>query len=303
MKAFILAGLLAAASPAAALSQALEPVSQSNIVIGESFSLDAPSLGDEREINVWLPPFYDELEEPLNAVYLVDGAQDQDFVHIAGLAQLGALSWQYEPFILVGVQTKNRLLELTRPAADPRYQAQFEDQGGSEDFLAFLTETVIPFIDSRYETSDRRALIGESLAGLFVTDTFLNAPASFTDYIAVSPSLWWDEQAAGQAASALLAAHDDADRSLYITMADEGGTMQAGLDHLLEALENHAPEGLDWIYVDRSQTETHSTIFHPAALDAFRTLFTLPPYEYGEAPWYLVEGGEPPAGEDAPDQP
>ena len=303
MKAFILAGLLAAASPAVALSQASQPVSQSNIVIGESFILDAPSLGDEREINVWLPPFYDELEEPLNVVYLVDGAQDQDFVHIAGLAQLGALSWQYEPFILVGVQTKNRLLELTRPAADPRYQDQFADQGGSEDFLAFLTETVIPFVDSRYETSDRRALIGESLAGLFVTDTFLNAPASFTDYIAVSPSLWWDEQAAGQAAATLLSAHDDAERSLYLTMADEGGTMQAGLDHLLEALENHAPEGLDWIYVDRSQTETHSTIFHPAALDAFRTLFTLPPYEYGEAPWYLVEGGEPPAEVDAPDQP
>lgn len=303
MKTLVLAGLLAALSPAAALAQSAEPVSQSDIVIGESFLLDAPTLGDAREINVWLPPFYDQMEEPINVVYLVDGAQDQDFLHIAGLAQLGALSWQYEPFMLVGVQTKNRLQELTRPADDPRYLAQFEDQGGSEDFLAFMTESVIPFVESRYQTSDRRAVIGESLAGLFVTDTFLYAPSSFTDYIAVSPSLWWDDQAASKAAAARLAAHDDVERSLYITMADEGGTMQAGLARLLDALEEDAPAGLDWIYVDRSQTETHSTIFHPAALDAFRTLFTLPPYEYGEAPWYLIEGGEPPADQDAPDQP
>lgn len=298
MKTVLLACTLALVFATPLSAQSPEPVAESPITIGQSVVLNAPSLGDEREVNIWVPPFLDQLEEPINVVYLVDGGQEQDFVHMAGLAQLGALSWQYEPFMLVGVQTKTRLYDLTRPSDDPRYQAQFEEQGGSEAFLAFLTQQVIPYVEAHYPVSDRRALIGESLAGLFVTDTFLNAPDSFTDYIAVSPSLWWDDQAAGKAAPALLAGHDGVDRRLYLTMADEGGTMQAGLDRLLTALREDAPDGLDWTYVDRSDTESHSTIFHPAALDAFRTLFALPPYEYGDAPWYLIEGGEPPADSD-----
>ena len=299
MKTVLLACALAFTASTPLFAQTPEPVSESPVTIGVSVVLDAPSLNDQREVNIWVPPFLDQLEEPINVVYLVDGGQDQDFVHMAGLAQLGALSWQYEPFMLVGVQTRTRLFDLTRPAEDPRYQSQFPEQGGSEAFLAFLTRQVIPYVEAHYPVSDRRALIGESLAGLFVTDTFLHAPSSFTDYIAVSPSLWWDDQAAGKAAPALLAQHDDAERHLYLTMADEGGTMQAGLDRLLAALREDAPEGLDWTHVDRSDTESHSTIFHPAALDAFRTLFALPPYEYGEAPWYLIEGGEPPAEEES----
>ena len=301
MKSVLLACAMIVCASASLDAQTPAAVSESPIIMGQSVMLDAPSLGDQRQVNIWVPPFLEDLEDPINVVYLVDGGQDQDFIHMAGLAQLGALSWQYEPFMLVGVQTRNRIFELTRPAADPRYQAQFDEQGGSEAFLAFLTEQVIPYVEAHYPVSDRRALIGESLAGLFVTDTFLNAPGSFTDYIAVSPSLWWDDQAAGQAASTLLADHDAAERRLYLTMANEGGTMQAGLDQLLAALREDAPESLDWIYVDRSATEQHSTIFHPAALDAFRTLFALPPYDYGEAPWYLVEGGEPPADTHAQD--
>lgn len=293
MKPVLLVCAVALASASPLFAQAPSPVSEDPVIIGVSVVLEAPSLEDQREVNIWAPLFLDHFEAPIPVVYLIDGGQEQDFIHMAGLAQLGALSWQYEPFILVGVQTKTRLFDLTRPAADPRYQAQFEEQGGSEAFLAFLTEQVIPYVEAHYPVSDRRALIGESLAGLFVTDTFLNAPWSFTDYIAVSPSLWWDDQAAGKAASELLSRHDDAERRLYLTMADEGGTMQAGLDRLLAALREDAPQGLDWTYVDRSATESHATIFHPAALDAFRTLFALPPYAYGEAPWYLIEGGEP----------
>jgi len=284
------AQMLSTDPPESILPQA---TSESVITLGQSYTFEAPGLGDDREVNVWIPPFHDQAENGLNVVYLIDGGQDQDFHHIAGLAQLGALSWQYEPFILVGIQTINRRAELTRPAHDPRFIDEFPDHGRSEAFLSFLTDTVIPFIEGQYNTSDRRLIMGESLAGLFVVDTFLNAPASFTDYVAVSPSLWWDNQAAGRNAAALLGAHDDQARRLYLTLADEGGTMQAGLDQLTQALEASTLDKLDWRFVDRSQAETHSTIFHPAALDAFRQLFALPPYDYGPTPWYMIEGAEP----------
>ena len=78
------------------------------IVIGESYQLDSAILGDTREINVWVPPGYTDGREIGGVVYVLDGALDQDFEHIAGLGQLGALSWTYETLLIVGVQTKDR---------------------------------------------------------------------------------------------------------------------------------------------------------------------------------------------------
>ena len=53
-------------------------------------------------------------------------------------------------------------------------------------------------IEARYRTSGESAVLGESLAGLFITETFLKEPAAFDHYIAVSPSMWWGGQELGQ---------------------------------------------------------------------------------------------------------
>ena len=68
--------------------------------------------------------------------------------------------------------------------------------------------------------------------------------------------------------------------------------MQAGLDTLLTALDNTAgaPE---FVYIDRRNSESHSTIYHGAAFDALRRFYARPPWDYGDMPWYLVEGGQP----------
>lgn len=108
-------------------------------------------------------------------LYVLDGGLDQDFQHIAGLAQLGDLSWTFEPIIVVGVETRNRRAELTPAPEDARYTTAFPEAGGSEAFRSFLEEEVIPFVESRYPTCAKRALAGESLAGLFVIDALLNA--------------------------------------------------------------------------------------------------------------------------------
>src|SRR3546814_15591788 len=63
------------------------------IQTGTSFELDSAVLGDVRQVNVWLPTGYAESTDRYSVVYLLDGALDQDFHHIAGLAPLGSLSW------------------------------------------------------------------------------------------------------------------------------------------------------------------------------------------------------------------
>ena len=282
------------ASPAPAQDMAPAPAAGTPIVIGTSHMLRSAVLGDERQINVWVPPDYERGNERYPVVYLLDGALDQDFPHIAGLAQLGSLSWTFGPVILVGVQTRLRQAELTPPARDPRYRAAFPESGGAERFRRFLAQEVIPFVEARWRTGPRRAIMGESLAGLFVVDSFLKAPELFQDYVAVSPSLWWDDRADMRRIDALLARHGPSDRRLYLAVADEGGTMQDGVDRLRAALLARPPEGMDLRYSDRSETETHATIYHGAAEEALRFLYARPPIDYGPTPWFMIEGASPP---------
>lgn len=267
------------------------------IAAGESFQLDSQVMGGKREINVYLPPAYSTPEakdKTYNVLYVIDGGVDQDFVHIAGLSQLASINADYEELIVVGIKTGTRIAELTHVPKDARYIRKPAIAGQSTTFLKHITDEVIPLVANRYRVGKRRAVVGESLAGLFITEVFLKTPATFTDYIIVSPSLWWDDRAMAKASEELLRKHDDKPRQLYITMADEGGTMQSGLDMVLASLKAVDLKNLKWQYVDRRKSHSHATIYHTAAHDALNRLFDVPTPDYGPPAWYMVEGGQPP---------
>ncbi|MDX2089755.1 MAG: alpha/beta hydrolase-fold protein [Kofleriaceae bacterium] len=57
------------------------------------------------------------------------------------------------------------------------------------------TSELKPQIAARYRVTSEIAIIGESAAGLFVLETLLVEPSLFDAYIAVDPSVWWNQQA------------------------------------------------------------------------------------------------------------
>ncbi|WP_230635581.1 alpha/beta hydrolase [Sphingomonas sp. Leaf4] len=265
------------------------------IAIGTSHRIDSIVLGDRRELNVWLPEGYATSATRYPVVYLLDGARDQDFPHVAGLASLASLSWTFGPFIVVGIQTRDRRAELTPPPVDPRYRSAFPASGGAPRFRRFLEREVIPFVERRYRASGKRALMGESLAGLFVVDTLLTQPALFGDYIAVSPSLWWDDRRALRDPALATRLARAANVRLFLAHADEGGTMQDGIDRLRAALAPLPPGMVMLRYADHRTDATHATVYHRAAEEALRWLYPAPPYDNGPTPWFMIEGASPPA--------
>lgn len=251
----------------------------------------------DREINIYVPeiPAWGEgyFVDPLPVLYVIDGGADQDFFHIAGLSQLTIINGERQPMIVVGVRTHNRRQEIVPDPQHPDYQrGDFQGFGGSEEFRRFLLTEVKPYVESKYNV-ERDAVIGESLAGLFIVETFLKSPDSFDDYIAVSPSLWWDDRNLAKDAPNLLAQHQLSDRRLYLTMADEGGTMRLGLEEILSSLSKH-PETATVKFVDRANQDSHSTIYHHSARDALSWMYGIPAQPYGETPWYLEVGGTAP---------
>jgi predicted alpha/beta superfamily hydrolase len=268
------------------------------IVIGESFKITSDITGESHEVNVWTPPEMGKDGKTYPVLYVIDGGLDQDFQHIAGLAQLTVINNRFETPIVVGIRTSHRYYQLTPKMTDERYlpwngTTEKPEMGGADNFHRFITEEVRPFIEKKYPHNERRIVIGESLAGFYITREFLRYPDSFTDYIAISPSLWLDDQHLAKEAANLLEGHQDSQKNLYVTMADEGGTMQAGLDKVMRAIDARDFENLNMIYVDRRNSESHSTIYHGAALDALTQLFGIPVPDYGPSAWYLREGGQP----------
>jgi predicted alpha/beta superfamily hydrolase len=259
-------GVMGTGSVAPAAAQDATP-----IVIGQSYELASPVMGTKRRINIWLPPGYAQSNQRYPVLYLLDGGLEQDFHHISGIAQLGTIVGTTKDMIVVGIETVDRRNELAfPPVTDAKLKADYPTAGQSDRFRRFIAQDVKPWVAQRFRTSGRGALIGESLAGLFVVETLLKQPALFDDYVAISPSLWWDNEALVKAAPAMLPGTGG--HRLWLTVANEQGMGVAPFADLLKA---QAPAGLDWTYKPRPD-ETHATIYHGAALAAIRALFAAP---------------------------
>lgn len=275
--ALVLSFGLSMAGGASAFAETVEiaPVAvETPVVIGQSYALTSAFMGQTREINVWLPPGYAKNNQTYPVLYLLDGGQDQDFHHISGIAQLGTIVGTTRDVIVVGIASVDRRNELALPTEDPELIARYPTQGQSDRFRRFVGEEVMPFIEARFRTSSETALMGESLAGLFVVETFLKEPQMFDAYVAVSPSLWWDGGQLARQSGAHLRDHSNDPRTLILTLGDEGEEMQAPMDVPIANLRDHALPGVTWDFTPRP-TESHATIYHGAALDAFRRLYAV----------------------------
>lgn len=83
--------------------------------------------------------------------------------------------------------------------------------GGQDQFLQFIQNTVKPEIQRRFNIDPaRQAIFGHSLAGRFVLHVLFTHPELFHDYIAASPSIWWDNASILQEAKTF-AAHRNPD--------------------------------------------------------------------------------------------
>ena len=270
---FLAALLLASASASLLRAQASAASASAPLAIGETFTFDSRALAERRRINVFLPPGYaDDTATRYPVLYMPDGGVGEDFVHVAGLVQVSVGNGTMRPFILVGIENTERRRDMTGPttvASDRRIAPRV---GGSAPFRDFVRDELMPRIRERYRTTAERAIVGESLAGLFVVETFFVEPALFDTYIAFDPSLWWNDGALVRGARERLGTLAVAGRTLYIASSRDGG-LEPLLRQLSPTLER--ARGLRWVHRPMPK-ETHATIYHPAALDAFRALFAPP---------------------------
>lgn len=241
------------------------------LVIGETFTIPSDVLREKRRINVYVPSAYSSSDVRLPVLYMPDGGIGEDFIHVAGLVQVLVGNRTMRPFLLVGIENTERRRDLTGPTENAEDRKIAPRVGGSAKFRAFLRDELIPQVEKRYRTTKERAIVGESLAGLFVIETLVVEPELFDTYIAFDPSLWWNDAKLIAEAGKRLRTDAAPAKTLFIATSDEPGIV-ATARQFVEALGPSDPKGIRWHYVPMPE-EKHSTIYHPAALRAFRTLF------------------------------
>lgn len=247
---------------ASASSSAAQP-----LTIGESWVIDSAILKEKRTINVYRPPGLPE-HVALPVLYMPDGGLAEDFLHIAGLLQVGTANGTIRAFLLVGIENTERRRDLTGPTDIDKDRSIAPKVGGSRAFRSFIRNELMPEVEKRYRVTDERAIVGESLAGLFVIETLIESPDMFDTYIALDPSLWWN------AGKLLVQGHYgnrnfNGKKNLYIGSSKDG---QGFIDRAKLADDFEKRDHLNYRYEDWP-SETHATIYHPAALKAFRIMF------------------------------
>ena len=229
----------------------------------DSFTIQSRALNEGRLVNVYTPPRYrsspSRSAKPLPVLYMPDGGLDEDFPHVVHAVDSLIARGVIRPVIVVGVPNTQRRRDLTGPTRVATDSAIAPRVGGSAAFRRFLREELVPEIERRYRTTPERAIIGESLAGLFVVETFLEEPKLFTHYIALDPSVWWNAGAMVDSASARLAAFVAAPRTLFLATSREPSSA-VGSAQLADLLRASPPRLLRWTYEPRPDL-THANIF------------------------------------------
>jgi predicted alpha/beta superfamily hydrolase len=255
---------LTSAMPAQRAAAGVSP-----LVIGETFTIESRPLGERRRINVYLPAGYaDSTSTRFPVLYMPDGGVAEDFLHIAGLVQICVADGTMRPFILVGIENTERRRDLTGPTQVESDKRIAPRVGGSAAFRSFIRQELKPRIRNQYRTTAESAIIGESLAGLFVVETFLMEPDLFDTYIAVDPSLWWNDHRLVNDASRLLHSTSLQGKTIYLASGSDAG-LDEQMKDLTATLARNTSDGFRWFY-EAMPDETHRTIFHPAALRAVR---------------------------------
>lgn len=251
------------------------------ITLGYTDSIPSSVYGSKLAVNIYLPDgYHPDSAATYPVIYLLDGALDEDFIHIAGLVYFNSFPWvnYLQPSILVGIVSTQRKHDMTfKPAPDATWPTWLKDYpniynigGGSEKFMSYIEKDLQPFIEKNYKTNGTKTLIGQSLAGLFATEVLFKKPAMFQNYVIVSPSLWWDNGSLLKYPLKM----PGTPMNVYIAVGDEGKEMVNGAKTIGKLLQKTQQKNIKYTY-KYMPAEDHGTILHQAVGDAFEWMAKL----------------------------
>ena len=141
-------------------------------IVGTNHSIHSEILGEERQVQVYLPVGYDDSGTNYPVVYVLDG--QRFFLHTVGLTDSFRQYNSTPEFIVVGITNK--------------YPDRFKHFGdGKEKFMEFMVKELVTYVNQNYRTTNDNILFGWEFGGSLVFNTMLSYPEHFNGYLIASP--------------------------------------------------------------------------------------------------------------------
>jgi uncharacterized protein len=237
------------------------PAPVTPITVGERLRIKSERLGEERDLEVYLPPSYAGTKQRYPVIYTLDG-------EVAGLTTANAVRFlnggsavpQMPEALVVGITNTDRNRDMPIP--------QGYGKGGEEKFLAFLADELIPLVESRYRTQPLRVLYGHSQGGLFVHYAMATRPAVFRWYLSMDAPLagFPEVRPLMEKVKSLITGSPNY-RGRLVTIENLYGWKREWA-----SLEGATPKGF---YVERVEIkdETHETMGYKGVYEGLKRLF------------------------------
>ncbi len=213
-------------------------------------SLRSRFTGDPYDLYVFLPTDYGSGDELYPAVYHPDAFYT--FGAFADLARNLQDSGLTRKFLVVGISEgvgwdspqSHRVRDFTT---------------GIPNYLAFLRQELIPFVEGEYRADPRRRCFhGASLGAVFGAKVLLDATDTFSTYVLSSPAFQVGDEWILKEEARRSKGPRDLGARVFLTIGGEETDLLSPFDQFCRQLKNHGYRGLD-LAVVKADGQVHET--------------------------------------------
>jgi len=242
-------------------------------------------LGEERLVLVRTPVGYETNKVSYPVLYMTDG--DSHINHTSSSIEFLTQNGRMPDLIVVGVTNTDRTRDLTPVKSTTKNAAgelQLPTSGGADNFLKFFETELIPEIEKQYRVQPYRIFAGHSLGGLFAIHAMITKPGLFNSYVAVSPSLQWENGEELKRAEDFLKNQKELKVTLFASIGNETGGISECFDSFKELLSKTNIKDFAW-QAERFADEDHGSVVLRSHYFGLRKV-----YEDWQAPRDLKSG-------------
>lgn len=224
-------------------------------------------MGETRTIIVSLPNGYEnDGNQRYPVQYILDGRANIE--HTRATSNFLSEFSEMPQTIVVGITNENRTRDMT-PSVD---LSRNSDSGNAKQFLDFIEDEVIKYIEGNYRTASYRTIAGHSLGGLAVTQAFIRKPDLYNAYFVFSGSFSWNDGEHLIRLEQSLKKNQNVDAFFYMNMGNEKRKAKPMFLKTKALFEKVGGPKLAFHSVVYPQ-ETHGTTPLKGQLEVYRLLF------------------------------
>ena len=228
-------------------------------------------LNEQRKIKICLPEGYNpDSDAKYDVVFITDG--ETHFDDFSFIYRFTSREKLIPPLILVAIPNTFTIEGNMRDRDFlPETTTENTKASGADNFIAFLKNELIPYVNSKFPASGDNSLFGHSLGGLFTMYVLLKEPSLFNTYYCSDPAFPWNNGRIITMADEKFQNSDELNKTLWIAGVEETykNVGIAKMDTLLTAI---APSGLRW-KVSVYPNETHMSVRLKGIYDGLKFSF------------------------------